>query len=59
MSARTHRRRTHSCWNVEPEIHTELFLDGNGPLTTTFTKHWPRTRIQRCLFHSRQDIHCP
>lgn len=32
-------------------------IDGNGPLTTTITRHWPHTRIQRCLFHIRQDIH--
>jgi hypothetical protein len=112
MPARTLRRRTQWCWNIEPpppaptgEIHTELFLDGtyfngwcvliastrthvidwqfcdrektaswtalierlpapdyaiidgNGPLTTTITRHWPHTHIQRCLFHIRQDIH--
>ncbi|MCQ9384533.1 IS1249 family transposase [Brevibacterium moorei] len=112
MPARTLRRTTAWCWNVEPtppastgEIHSEIFLDGtyfngwcvliastrhtvidwqfcdkektaswtalieripapdyaivdgNGPLNTVIGRYWPHTRVQRCLFHIRHDIH--
>lgn len=32
-------------------------IDGNGPLATTISRHWPDTRIQRCLFHLQQTGH--
>ncbi|WP_418906632.1 IS1249 family transposase [Glutamicibacter endophyticus] len=34
-----------------------VIVDGNGPLASVIKQLWPETRVQRCYFHIRQNIH--